>query len=226
MNKKILMVVTSHDKKGATGEATGYYLSEVSHPWKEFTEAGYELDYISPGGGKAPMEGADRSDPVNAAFLDDAGAQEKITHTRTPVDVNPADYPAVFFAGGHGTMWDFPDNAGLAAIVRRVYENGKVVAAVCHGPSALVNVRLSDGSLLVKGRKLNAFTNEEERAVGMDKVVPFLLESKLREQGANFEKSGPFQAHVAEDDRLITGQNPQSATAVARTVLRRLAALH
>lgn len=222
MNKKILVAVTSHDKKGATGEATGYYLSEVSHPWREFTEAGYELDYVSPRGGKAPAEGVDRSDPVNAAFLDNAEAREKIAHTRTPLDVNPETYAAVFFAGGHGVMWDFPDNAGLAAIVRRVYESGGVVAAVCHGPSALVNVLLSDGSRLVEGRKVNSFTNEEEAAVGMDKVVPFLLESALRERGALFEKSALFQEHVADDDRLITGQNPQSAAAVARAMLRRL----
>lgn len=224
MSKKILMVVTSHDTKGASGEATGYYLSEVSHPWKEFTGAGYEIDYISPGGGKAPAEAVDRSDHVNAEFLDNAEAREKIAHTRTPVDVNPGDYAAVFFAGGHGTMWDFPDNAGLASIAWRVHESGDVVSAVCHGPAALVNVRLSDGTRLVEGRRVNAFTNEEEAAVGMDKVVPFLLESKLREQGARFEKSAPFQEHVAEDDRLITGQNPQSATAVARAVLRRLSA--
>lgn len=222
MSPKILMAVTSHDKKGETGEATGYYLSEVSHPWRVFTGASHDLDYVSPRGGKAPVEAEDRSDPINAAFLEDSEAQKRIGHSSTPAAVNPDDYAAVFFAGGHGAMWDFPDDTGLADIARRIYEQGGVVAAVCHGPAALINVRLHDGDYLVKGCKVNAFTNDEERAVGMDEVVPFLLESRLRERGAIFEKSDPFQEHVAEDGRLITGQNPQSATAVARAVVRRL----
>ena len=222
MEKKVLFVVTSHDKKGDTGQPTGYYLGEVSHPWDVLHAAGYEIDFVSPKGGKAPVDGLNLDDAVNRKFWEDEKYHHKIEHTLTPSEVKPEDYAAIFYAGGHGPMWDFPENEALAAIGRKIYENGGVVSAVCHGPSALVNVTLSNGNYLVDGKKVNAFTNEEEVAVKLDKVVPFLLEEKLKERGALFEKSGLWQPHVTVDQRLVTGQNPQSAKGVGEAVLAEL----
>lgn len=128
-----------------------------------------------------------------------------------PAHVNPADYDAIFFVGGHSTMWDFPDNEELAGITATVYENGGVVAAVCHGAAALVNITLSDGSYLVAGKEVAGFTNEEEVASGLTEVVPFLLKDKLEERGAHHTEARPFHAHVVADGRLVTGQNPQPA---------------
>lgn len=219
MEKKILFVVTSHDTKGSTGQPTGYYLGEVSHPWEVLSDAGYEIDFVSPKGGKAPVDGFDLTDPVNQKFWDNAAARGKVENTLTPDAVNPKDYSAIFYAGGHGAMWDLADDEKLAAIAAKIYEQNGLVAAVCHGPAGLVNIKLGDGSYLVNGKQVNAFTNEEEAAVEMDTVVPFALESKLIERGAKFEKSAPWQTHVVTDQRLITGQNPQSAKAVGQAIL-------
>ncbi|HEX2393991.1 MAG TPA: type 1 glutamine amidotransferase domain-containing protein [Bacteroidales bacterium] len=222
MKKKILFVVTSHNIKGHTGKPTGYYLSEVTHPWKVLRNAGYEIDFVSPKGGKSPVEGLDLKDPVNKKFWENKIYKFKIDNTKKPSEINPDDYQAVYYAGGHGTMWDFPDNEALAEITRRIYERGGIVGAVCHGPSGFVNLKLSDGNYLVSGKKLNSYTNEEEIAGGMERVVPFLLESKLIHRGAKFEKSGPKQPHVARDERLITGQNPASAKGVADAMLEEI----
>ena len=221
--KKILIALTSHGQLGATGRPTGFYLPEAAHPYHVFTQAGYGVDFVSPQGGEPPMDGVDRGDPIQAAFLADADVMAKVRATLRPEEVNPADYDAIFYAGGHGVMWDFPANARLAAIARAIYEAEGVVAAVCHGPAALVNITLSDGRYLVDGKTVSTFTNEEEAAVGLTEVVPFLLESRLRERGATISKAPNFQAHTAVSERLVTGQNPASATAVAAQVLRVLA---
>ncbi len=222
MKKKILFVVTSHDKKGNTGEATGFYLSEVAHPWNELINAGYEIDFVSPKGGKAPVDGFDLTDPINKRFWENEAYRYKIEHTMTPAEIKPDNYSAIHYAGGHGTMWDFSDNAALASIAAIIYENGGLISAVCHGPAGLINIKLSNGKYLVDGKKINAFTNEEEIAVRLDKVVPFLLESSLIERGVIFEKSAPWQQHVIIDQRVITGQNPQSAKAVGEAVVTQL----
>lgn len=222
MNKKILFVVTSHDKKGNTGEPTGFYLGEASHPWEVLHEAGYDIDFVSPKGGKAPVDGFTLEDPVNKKFWEDPVYRKKIEHTLRPEDINPADYAAIFYAGGHGAMWDFADNKALAAIAAEIYDHNGIVAAVCHGPAALVNIKLGNGQYLVADKKINAFTNEEEVAVGLEKVVPFMLESKLIERGGKFEKSALWQPHVTVDQRLITGQNPASAKGVGEAMLAEL----
>jgi putative intracellular protease/amidase len=222
MKKKVLFVVTSHDKKGNTGQPTGYYLPEVTHPWDVLHGAGYEIDFVSPKGGKAPIDGFNLDDPINKKFWEDTKYRTKIENTLKPSEVNPEEYSAILYAGGHGTMWDFADNAELAQIAAKIYENQGVVSAVCHGPAALVNVKLSDGSYLVADKKINAFTNEEEVAVGLEKVVPFLLETTLIERGAKFEKSGLWQKHVVADQRVVTGQNPQSAQGVGEATLAEL----
>lgn len=219
---KVLFAVTSHDKKGDTGEPTGFYLSEVAHPWEVLVNAGYEIDFVSPKGGKAPADGFDLTDPINRKFWEDKVYREKIEHTKKPSEVDPREYAGIHFAGGHGTMWDFPDNVTLSKIAATIYENNGIVSAVCHGPAGLVNLKLSNGKYLIQGKKMNAFTNEEEAAVKLDKVVPFLLESKLIERGAIFEKSAPFQSHAVADQRVVTGQNPQSATAVGKAMLEEL----
>lgn len=222
VKKKILFVVTSHGEKGNTGESTGFYLSEVSHPWDVLVNAGYDIDFVSPKGGKAPVDGFNLSDPVNKKFWEHKQYRTKIENTLKPSDVNPDKYVAIHYAGGHGTMWDFPGNEKLAVIASKIYENGGIISAVCHGPAGLVNIKLSNGKYLVEGKRINAFTNEEEAAVKLDKIVPFLLESKLIERGAIFEKSGLWQSHAVTDQRVVTGQNPQSAKAVGEAVLEQL----
>ena len=140
-------------------------------------------------------------------------------NTLTPAEVDWLDYTAIFYAGGHGVMWDFPENQELARIAAAIYVDGGVVAAVCHGPVALLNITLGDGSYLVAGKTVSAFTNEEEAAVGLTNVVPFLLEITLRERGAIISKAPNFQAHTAISERLVTGQNPASAAPVAQAVV-------
>ncbi|RWX03897.1 type 1 glutamine amidotransferase domain-containing protein [Flavobacterium cerinum] len=222
MEKKILFVVTSHDKKGSTGEPTGFYLGEAAHPWEVLHDAGYVIDFVSPKGGKAPVDGFDLTDPVNKKFWENAEYHKKIENTLKPSEVKAGDYAAIYYAGGHGAMWDFADNTALQQIAATIYEKGGIVGAVCHGPAGLVNIKLSNGKYLVDGKKINAFTNEEEEAVGLTKVVPFLLEDGLIKHGAKFEKSGLWQVHVTVDNRVVTGQNPQSAKGVGEAILAQL----
>jgi putative intracellular protease/amidase len=217
--KKVLFVVTSHDKKGSTEQPTGYYLSEVSHAWQALHEAGYEMDFVSPKGGKAPVDGLNLDDTINKAFWENPIYRQKVENTLKPSEVKANEYVAIYYAGGHGTMWDFADNTELAEIATKIYENNGVVGAVCHGPAGLVNIKLSNGEYLVAGKKINAFSNEEEIAVKLENVVPFMLETKLIERGAKFEKSGLWQAHITTDQRVVTGQNPASAKGVGEAML-------
>lgn len=219
MKPKILFVVTSHDTKGNTGEKTGYYLGEVSHPWEVLTNAGYEIDFVSPKGGNPPVDGFDLTDEVNKKFWKNERYHQKITHTLKPSEVNPKNYKAIFYAGGHGAMWDLPNNQEIATLATQIYENDGIIAAVCHGPAGLTNIKLSNDTYLITGKKVNAFSNEEEEIVKLTNVVPFLLEDKLIERGAIFEKSAPWQKHITIDGRLITGQNPQSAKGVGEAIL-------
>lgn len=220
ISKKILMVVTSHAKLGSTGKATGYYLPELSHPAAIFSKAGIDFDIASPLGGKAPMDQGSRdlSDEMNRSFLEKHEAQ--IENTIPATAIKAQNYDAIFYAGGHGTMWDFPVDSNLAQIAKAIYENGGVVAAVCHGPAALVNIRLSSGQYIVNGKQITGFSNKEEEAAGLTKVMPFLLEDKLRTQGGFFSSASPWQEHVVTDGRLVTGQNPASALGVARSVVQ------
>jgi putative intracellular protease/amidase len=219
-SKKVLFVLTSHDKKGS--EPSGYYLPEVTHPHAKLTAAGIAVDFVSPKGGKPPVDGLDLTDPVNAAFWNDPALRGQVDHTRTPDQVRAQDYDAIFFAGGHATMWDFPDDARLQRLAAAIYEQGGLVSAVCHGPAALVNLKLSNGKYLVDGKDVAAFTNDEERAVKLDKVVPFLLADKLTERGARHHGVGNWQPKVIVSDRVITGQNPASAAGVGEALVRAL----
>lgn len=222
MSQKVLLVLTSHNTLGNTGKETGFYLPELTHPEAVFDRAGLKVEYVSPKGDKAPTIGVDLTDPFNKAFLEDANKVTKIENTLHPSQVNSAEYNAIFYVGGHGTMWDLPDNEELAQITATIYDRGGVVGAVCHGSAGLVNIKLQDGTYLVAGKKISCFTNEEEAAVGLSEVVPFLLEDKLISRGATVEKAANFKAKVVVCDRLVTGQNPASATSVAENMVKLL----
>jgi putative intracellular protease/amidase len=217
-NKTVLFVLTSHGTKGATGNPTGYYLAEVTHPLAVLEAAGIEVQFASIQGGEPPVDGLDLKDATNQRYWNDPGFRDAVAHTQRLQDVDPANYSAIFFAGGHGTMWDFPSNTDVQRVTREIYENHGPVAAVCHGPSALVNVTLSDGAYLVAGKKVSAFTDSEEQAVQLDGVVPFLLASELRARGADHQPGPDWTCKVCVDGRLVTGQNPQSATAVGEAL--------
>lgn len=221
---KILCVVTSNNVKGATGIPTGFWLSELTHPLEKFTAAGFDFDLASIKGGKPPIDGdsLDFSDAVNKKFWDDANFQAKLANTLKLDDVNPADFDAIFFAGGHGVMWDFADNAAIQKVTRDIYEGGGIVSAVCHGPAALVNVKLGDGKFLVDGKNLTSFTNGEEAEVQATDIVPFLLETELKNHGAIHHAAANWSNHVEVDGRLVTGQNPASAAAVGEAVVKLL----
>jgi putative intracellular protease/amidase len=222
--KRVLFVLTSHDRIGDTDKPTGFFLGEVTHPHHVLTAAGFAIDYVSPKGGKAPIDGKDMTDPINKAFMENPENVKAIENTLRPEDVKPDSYAAIFYAGGHGTMWDFADHVELARIGGAIYDRGGVVGAVCHGPAGLVNLKLADGTYLVAGRNVAAFTNEEEAAVELDKIVPFLLADKLIERGAKHQAAPKFEAKVVVDGRLVTGQNPASATGVGEAMAKLLAA--
>lgn len=222
---RILIVVTSHDSLGDTGNPTGFHYEELTTPYWRFVDAGYDVDIASPEGGKAPHDPGSLADDASERpasvqrFLDDETAMHRIDNTLTLADVDGDDYVAVYLPGGHGTMWDLPDNAALATLLGQAYDAGKPVAAVCHGPAGFVGVTRGDGQPLVAGKKVNAFTDAEETAVKLTDVVPFLLETKLRELGGEFEGAANFEEKVVRDGNLITGQNPMSARELAETVL-------
>lgn len=213
---KALIVVTSHAELGDTGKATGWYLPEVTHAYYPLKAAGYQIDFASPKGGSAPMdEGSyDMDDELNRRFVQE-GILNRLKTTLPIKNVKAKDYGLIFFAGGHGTMWDFANSPDLNRVTAEIYENGGIVAAVCHGPAALTNVKLSNGKYLVDGKKVAAFSNDEEEAAGLTKVMPFLLESKLKDRGAKYSKAPLWQKHVVTDGRLVTGQNPASANETA-----------
>ena len=222
--KKVLCVVTSNDVKGATGIPTGFWLSELTHPMAKLEGAGIKTDIASIKGGKPPIDkdSLDITDEINKKYWNDEDFQRRYNNTFKLSDVNAENYNAIFFAGGHGVMWDFPDSEAVQKITREIYENGGIVSAVCHGPAALVNVKLSDGSYLVKDKKLTSFTNGEEEEVQATDIVPFLLESKLIEHGTKHEAAANWSNHIIVDGRLVTGQNPASAASVGESISKLL----
>jgi putative intracellular protease/amidase len=211
---RVLIALTSHSELGDTGRSTGFYASEAAEPWEVFQSAGFDVELVSVAGGRPPVDGVDAADLAQQRFF----AAADLDHTKTAAELDAADYDAIFYAGGHGTMWDFPGAKDLAALGAAIYERGGVVAAVCHGPSALVELRLSDGSYLVDGKNVAGFTNSEEAAVGLTDVVPFLLADELTARGAKHHPAADFTDQVITDDRLVTGQNPASARSAAIAV--------
>jgi putative intracellular protease/amidase len=220
MQKRVLIATTSHSTKGESGQPTGAYLPEIAHPYEKFRRAGLQVEFASVQGGKVPLDGVADADELSLAFLRDHEAE--LNRSLAAEAVEAGRYDAIFFAGGHGAMWDLPDNEAFARASARIYEEGGVVSAVCHGPAALVNIRLPDGRYLVQGKIVSAFTNEEEAAVKLETVVPFLLADKLVERGARHEAAPVWQEKVVVSERLVTGQNPASASGVAQAVVRLL----
>jgi putative intracellular protease/amidase len=216
--KPVLFVLTSHATKGSTGQATGYYLGEVTHPLAELQKADIAVAFASIQGGEPPVDGLDLTDAANARYWNNPEFRNAVKHTQRLGDVDPSHYAGIFFAGGHGAMWDFPTSDAVTRVTRAIYEAGGIVGAVCHGPAALVNVTLSDGSFLVAGKHVSAFTDAEERAVKLENVVPFLLASTLQQRGATHEAAPDWNAKVVVDGRLVTGQNPQSAAGVGAAI--------
>jgi len=198
-------------------------LPEVAHPVMAWKQAGFEITFVSPKGGLAPMDegsGIDyKDDKISQDFLA-SPLHSQLSHTLRPEDINSTDYDAIFYAGGHGPMWDVALDEKIAHLAISIYEKGGVVSAVCHGPAGLVPIKNPDGSPFVKGKTVSSFTNEEETAVALEKVVPFHLETRLRELGANFHGGPKWEANVQVDGRLVTGQNPKSAEPLAHQVAR------
>ncbi len=221
--KKILMVLTSVSTIGDTDEKTGYNVAEAAHPWKVFKDSGHFVDFASIKGGQPPRDVVDENDPIQVAFTKDEATRAGLYNTARVEVVDPDQYDAVYLVGGHGAMWDFPDSEGLQRLVASIYGAGGVVGAVCHGPAGLVNVAMENGIHLVNGKKVSAFTNEEEVAAGKDKVIPFFLADRLEEQGATHVSADVFEEMVVVDDRLVTGQNPASAAGVAKEMEKLLA---
>jgi len=220
--KKILMVLTSHDKLGDTGEKTGFWLEEFASPYYVFRDAGTEVTVASPKGGQPPID-PKSDDPANQTdsqirFKADPKTQDVLAHTSRLDSVNAADYDAIFYPGGHGPMWDLAEDPVSAKLIEAFYDSGKPVAAVCHAPAVLRHVE-SEGGPIVKGKRVTGFTNTEEEAVHLTNVVPFLVEDELKRLGGNFEKVDDWQSLAIVDGRLITGQNPASSEAAAKALL-------
>ena len=221
---KILIVLTSHTELGNTGKKTGFWLPELTHPYYEFIEAGYRVDVASIEGGMAPLDSKafEEEDEYHQVFLNDAVLMAKVMRSIPIAKIDPADYQAVLYSGGSGPMWDFPNNKDINRISSAIYESKGIVSAVCHGNAALINTTLSDGSLLIKGKRITGFSNEEESSLGTAKVVPFLLQDKLIERGGVFIEGSAWQENVVIEGRLITGQNPASAKKVAQSIIKQL----
>jgi len=221
--KKILMVLTSVSELGAGGEPTGYNVAEAAHPWKVFRDSGHFVDFASIKGGQPPRDTVDTEDPIQVQFTEDETTRAGLYNTARVEVVDPEQYDAIYLVGGHGTMWDFPNNEGLQKLIGAIYNKGGVVGAVCHGPAGLLDVELHHGIKLLSGKDVAAFTNEEEVAVGKDKIIPFFLADKLVEQGANHIAADDFEENVQVSERLVTGQNPASAAGVAKEMEKLLA---
>lgn len=219
---KILIVLTSHSELGNTGKKTGFWLPELTHPYYVLKKAGYSIDIASPQGGMAPLDvkAWQEDDHYHQVFLKDAELMAKVIRTIPLSSIKAKDYKAVLYSGGSGPMWDFPNNKDIQRISKEIYENQGIVSALCHGSVALVNIKLSNDKLLIEGKKVTGFSNKEEAMLGTTKIVPFLLEDKLKERGAIYHKAKPWQENIIISDRLITGQNPASATKLAEAIIK------
>lgn len=221
----ITIVLTNHGKMGDTDTATGFFLSEAAHPYKVFTDAGYTVTLTSPLGGFAPLDpkSKDLDDPANKVFWDKFGTT---VEGRDGIDTKPLvanKEVAIFFAGGHGTMWDFPNSKFIQNNAELVYKNGGVIGGVCHGPAALIGIKNpTTGEPIVKGKTLAVFTDNEEAAVKLTDIVPFLLQTELEKLGATVKTAPNFTENAIRDGRLVTGQNPASATKAAQLVIEAL----
>ena len=220
---KILIVLTSHSELGNSGGKTGFWVEEFASPYYVLADAGAEITIASPKGGQPPVdpksELADAQTPSTARFYKDNIAIEKVAYSVKLSKIKYEDYDAVFYPGGHGPLWDLAVDKDSIKLIEDFYNHQKPIAFVCHSPAALINAKAENGHPLVKGKHLTSFTNSEEEAVKLTKVVPFLLEDKLKELGAHYTNSGDWKSYVQQDGLLITGQNPASSEGVAKTLL-------
>lgn len=225
MAKRILHVVTNRGHYDDPAEPTGLWLSELAHAWQVFEKEGYDQRIVSPKGGVSPLEPRSLKWPLADAtakkWLHDPARKALLANTASPGEIIAAAFDAIYFTGGHGVMYDFPDDAGLQRITREIYEGGGIVSAVCHGYCGLLNTSLSDGTLLIAGRRLTGYAWVEEVLAGVAGKVPYNVEQMMKRRGARYEKTLiPFMSKAVVDGRLVTGQNPSSAKATARAVVR------
>ena len=224
-NKKALIVTTNHtDFEHPKAEPTGLWLSELVHFYDEIEKDGFEIEIVSPKGGKVSIDGRSLGrmvlDKATKKRHEDPKFMALLENTKSIAQIDWKDYTVLFFAGGHGAMWDFADNEDVKALTRNMYEGGKIVSAVCHGVAALQNVKLSNGEYLIKGKHGTGFPFFDERIVGVKKFVPYNLQQRLKERGMIYSKAFfPLGNHSVVDGRLITGQNPNSTTSTAQKVL-------
>ncbi|MBG9388440.1 type 1 glutamine amidotransferase domain-containing protein [Caenimonas aquaedulcis] len=221
---KILMVLTSHDRLGDTGKKTGFWLEEFAAPYYVFKDAGADITLASPAGGQPPLD--PKSDEPDAQTADtkrfraDKEAVQALASTSRLASVRADDYDAVFYPGGHGPLWDLAESRESQSLIEATLAAGKPVAAVCHAPGVLKNVKAPDGSPLVKGKRVTGFANSEEEAVGLTKVVPFLVEDMLKSAGGHYSQGADWSSHVETDGLLVTGQNPASSAEAAKVLLK------
>lgn len=223
---KILIVLTSHDQLGDTGKKTGFWIEEFAAPYYALKDKGASITLASPKGGQPPIDPKsaepDAQTPATKRFNEDEELKKLLANTKKLSDLKADDFDAVFYPGGHGPMWDLANDEDSIKLIQKFHEQNKPIAAVCHAPASLVNVRTSNGDYLLQGKRVTGFSNTEEDAVQLSNVVPFLLEDKLQQNGAFYNKGGDWQSHVVKDGLLITGQNPASSEAVAEELLNTL----
>jgi putative intracellular protease/amidase len=220
---KVLMVLTSHSELGNTGKKTGFWVEEFAAPYYTLKDAGAEITLASPKGGQPPIDpkSAEPSAQTESTkrFDKDGELQKLLANTKKLGEVKAADFDAVFFPGGHGPLWDLTKDPDSIKLIQEFWSAKKPVAAVCHAPSVLLNVKDEYGEPLVKGKKVTGFTNTEEEAVQLTKVVPFLLEDELKNKGGQYSKKEDWASYIVKDGMLITGQNPASSEAAAKELL-------
>ncbi len=222
--KKVLIVVTSHDRMGNINRSTGLWLGEFAAPYYTLTDAGVQVTIASPKGGAAPIDtfSLNKSFATEATkrYQTDATTQARLSHTVKLSSVSEKDYDAVFYPGGHGPMWDLAEDKTSEKLIEKFYNDNKIIAFVCHGPVALKHAVDKNGVAIVKDKTVSGFTNGEEEAVGLTKVVPFLTEDLLKQLGGNYQKAADWNPFAVQDGLLITGQNPQSAQLVGEKLLK------
>ncbi len=223
MSRRILHVVSNIATYDDPTEPTGLWLSELTHAWDVFAAKSFEQSIVSPKGGVSPLEPRALRWPLldasAKAWLADESRMALLSATARPDEIEPADYDVIYFTGGHAVMWDIPDDEGLQRITRAIWERGGVVSSVCHGYCGLLNTKLSDGKLLVAGKRVTGFSWTEEVLAGVAKKMPHNAEQEMKNRGARYEKAPlPFLSYAVTDGRLATGQNPFSAKATATKV--------
>ena len=220
---KVLIVLTSHSDLGNTGHKTGFWIEEFAAPYYVLADAGVQVTIVSPKGGQPPVdpksELAEFQTESTRRFDKDTALKEKLAHMLKISDVKAEDYDAVFYPGGHGPLWDLTNDVNSIVLIENFYNQKKPIAFVCHAPGVLLKVKLPNGDPLVKGKKLTGFSDSEEDAVQLTKIVPFLLEDELKKLGANYSKGPDWGSYVKVDGLLITGQNPNSSEAAAKELI-------